>query len=349
MEELAVFRSRELDDGLTREHAQGYVTDEPTAIRLQGSNGACHFLRDKRCTVHDIRPAFCRQFPVQLHALHRIQLNVNLGCRGITDGGDNLAEFGKSIVASIPNKTQEEELARVGERVAWFEEASKEKEVYQEPGRLRAAARGIIPNLADVGGIGKLLAFTNTMPEIGEMPPENILEMVLASEPPDDLELIASQGNYEMLELDNTASLPVYVDEKLRWNTFRAGGGKIHWMMLHEDGKMEPMGAFEMDEVSFMPPNDDARQVFADYAELLNSRDQFLGYSYHVCADMDFEYDLMTVYLGLLATTMLDLWWRASLVGKILGIDKLDGKLALEGIRAYDMDCLDMPTMGEFF
>ena len=43
-----------------------------------------------------------------------------------------------------------------------------------------------------------------------------------------------------------------------------------------------------------MAPDADASSVFNDYAAILNSRDQFLGYACYVCADQDFAYDLMT-------------------------------------------------------
>ena len=104
-----------------------------------------------------------------------------------------------------------------------------------------------------------------------------------------------------------------------------------------------------MEELCLLQPDESALKVFADYARLLNSRDQFLGSAHHVCAENDFQHDLLTVYLGLLGTALLDLWWRAGFVGKVLGMDALDEALALEGIKAFDMDCLDMPTVGVFF
>jgi hypothetical protein len=61
-----------------------------------------------------------------------------------------------------------------------------------------------------------------------------------------------------------------------------------------------------------------------------------------------YRHDLITVYLGVLGTTMLDLWWRASLLGRVENARKIDAKMAMEGIRAFDMDCLDAPTFGAF-
>lgn len=345
--ELEIFEKAGLTDGLTREHIQGYVSDKTTAIKLQGGNGACHFLKERICTIHEIRPAFCRQFPVQVHALHRIQLNANLSCRGIREGSDTtLGKFGSGIIACIPNARLNDELAGVEERLRWFEESCKNGGVYQEAQRLRSVAGMIIPHLAEEGGIGRLLAFANGEPDIGEMPEKEIVRLVLASEPLEDLEEIAREGNLEQLDLED-AALPVYVDEKLRWNAYRSGDNNIYWMNLHEDGTLEPRKDFAIGDIGLLPPEKSALKVFSEYASLLNSRDPFLGYAYHVCAEQNFQYDLATVYLGLLGTTMLDLWWRAGLVGKMLDAEKLNSHLAGESICAFDMGCLGMPTLGE--
>jgi Fe-S-cluster containining protein len=348
VEEVTAFEKAGLTDGLTRENVQGYVSEDPTVIKLQGSNGACHFLKDRSCTIYEQRPRFCRQFPVHVHALHRIQLNANLSCRGIAEGGDTLGKFGSDVISSIPNEGLNNELAGAKERIRWFEERCRDRHVYQETERLRSTVDRITPHLGEERGIGRLLAFANSEPDIGEMPEENIVQLVLASEPPDDLEEIAIGGNLELLDLAD-AALPVYVDEKLRWNTYRSRDGKIHWMSLHEDGTLESRKVFGIEDITLLPPDKGALKVFSEYARLLNSRDPFLGYAFHDCAQQDFQYDLMTVYFGLLATTMLDLWWRSTLVGKMLDVEKLNSHLASEGIIAFDMGCLGMPTLGETF
>jgi Fe-S-cluster containining protein len=348
-EELARFRKYGLTPGLTKEHIQGYVTDQPTAIKLQGGNGACHFLKEKRCTIHDKRPAFCRQFPVHVHALHRIQLNANLSCRGITPGGSTLEDFGNGLMSEISTEMKKATLAETMETIAWFEQNAKKNGVYQSPGRMREVVELLMPHIAEPGCVGRLLAFADSEPEIGSMPADKIVELVLACEPPEDLEEIAKQGNYEQFEIENPAWLPVYLDPDFRLNSFRSANGGIELLELHSDGKLEPLRAFPMEELGLLAPTSEALKIFADYAKLLNSRDQFLGSAYHVCAENDFEHDLLTVYLGMLGTALLDLWWRAGFVGKVLGKNVLDAELAAEGVRAFDMDCLDMPTVGVFF
>ncbi|MBA3045916.1 MAG: YkgJ family cysteine cluster protein [Candidatus Thermoplasmatota archaeon] len=347
MEELARFKKYGLAAGLTHEHIQGHVTDEPTAIKLQGGNGACHFLLDRRCTIHDLRAASCRQFPVHLHALHRIQLNANRSCRGITKGGDSLAEFGDGLLVDIDPAVISGILAETIDAVHSFESNARDSNVYQSPERLREAADALIPFLDNPKGIGKVLAFADSGPELGGMPVEDIVQMVQDSDTPDDLIDMANEGNLEQLDLDNPAWLPIYVDGNFRWRTYRAVSDSIEVMEIRPDGKTVP--EISITGLELAQPNNGARKIFSDYVKLLNTRDPFLGYAYWLCDDQDYEYDLMTVYLGLLATTMLDLWWRSCLIGRIIGKDVLDAELALEGIKAFDMDCLDMPTMGVFF
>jgi len=348
MKELMHFRKAGLEEGLTTEHVQGFVSDEPTAVKMQGGNGACHFLKERRCTVYEKRPKFCRQFPVRIHALHRIQLNANLSCPGLKKGGNSLLELGSGILKSISEKKLDIIMSDVGDRIHWFEDHAKNLGTHRPPDKLRSMGGMIIPLLENVEGIGKVLAFVNSEPDIGTMPPEEILNLIEETHAPDDLEEIAINGNYSLLELDDPAWLPVYVDDELKWNAFRSGEGKVHWMNLEENGTLTMKRSFDLTETGLLSANDEAMKTFGEYGALLNTRDHFLGYAYHVSAIQHFRYDLLTVYLGLLSTTMLDVWWRAGLIARMNGADSLDGKLAGEGIRAYDMTCLALPTMGEF-
>ncbi len=348
-DELARLKKHGLTAGLTREHIQGYTTDQPTAIKLQGGNGACHFLKDRRCTIHEQRPAFCRQFPVHVHALHRIQLNGNLSCRGITLGGNTLLKHGEEILSNISEEMKSQVLDEVEQRLSQFQENAEEADVYQSPEALRETTNALLPHLAEEGGIGRLLAFADSEPVIQEMPSAEIIDMILGCDSADDLQKIASEGNYAQFVLENPAWLPVYVGSDFQWLQYRSEDDHIVFYKLEPDGALEKYKEFPIQDIELMLPDPQTLITFAGYAALLNSRDQFLGYAYQVCDDQEYAYDLMTVYLGLLGTTLLDLWWRSCLIGKLLGKKELDKELAKEGIMAFDMDCLDMPTMGVFF
>ncbi len=343
--ELERFRKNGLVVGLTKQHIQGYYTDRPTAIKLQGGNGACHFLRNRRCVAYDIRPAFCRQFPVHIHALHRLQLNANLSCRGIVRGGKSLEEFGKAVLGDADPRSIAEAMAEAGNSLAAYRKEAGDG--YRTPDELRAYGHAVLPALRSPGGIGKLLAFADS--ESGKVPAKDVAAAVDSAMHPGDLEETALAGNMEQLDLENPAWQPVYVDEKLRWLTYRAAGDSIEVQELAEDGSLAPTMEIPAGEVGLPLPDRGALGVFGEYSGLLNSRDAFLGYAYWLCREAGYEHDLATTYLGAMATTMLDLWWRSCLVGRILGREKLDETLAREGVRAFDMDCLDMPTIGLFF
>jgi hypothetical protein len=68
-------------------------SDGTLGLRMRGN--ACAVLGDDRaCTQYAGRPFACRSFPVQLHALDRLQADLHLGCPGIPLGHDGLARVG---------------------------------------------------------------------------------------------------------------------------------------------------------------------------------------------------------------------------------------------------------------
>jgi len=348
-EELKMFEiDRRLKDALTREHIDGHKTAKPNAIKLQGGCGACYFLKNRLCTIHEIKPHFCRQFPIHVHLLRRIQLSVNLSCRGITEGGQSLKTYGKTLVTSIPEAELNNDLATVRKVVGEFDRMCHEAGVHQSPEKMRAVATKLLPMIAKEGGAGRLLAFADEEPLIGNMQDVEIVRLVRAAEPADDLDQLARESNYEQFDIDDVAKLPVYVDDRFGWNLIQSRNGKINWMALDEDGSLRVQKSLDPKEVALLPTDRDGLAAFADYARVLIARDAFLGSVYNVCNLHKYQHDLMTVYLGVLGTSLLDLWWRASLLGKILNRPRIDRWLALEGVRAYDMDSLDAPTIGAF-
>lgn len=347
-DELEIFKEAGLENRLTNYHVQGQRTDEPTAIKLQGGRGACNFLRGMRCQIHDIRPRPCRHFPVQIHLLRRVQLNANLACPGIEKGGDVLSAFGKDIISNIPQDELKDVFERTLARVRDFDERTLDFSVYQDPGALKELGVQLIDDMKDQDWISRLLAWSNEEPYDIDVKSPDLLSSILTHDTEPDIQVIASEGNYDDMDLDDLSQIPVFVDNDLEWTALRAVKGNLEVMKMEENGSLETLHTIPFDDVKLLPWSKDAHSGFKDYAHLLNNRDPFMGYVYQVCADQDYQFDLATVYFGSMATTMLDLWWRASLVGHLKGAKKLDNVLAREGIRSYDMTCLCMPTIGEF-
>ena len=349
-EELKLFETDEfLRSGLTREHLDGRRSARPNAIKLQGGRGACHFLKNRRCTINELKPKFCRQFPVHVHVLRRIQLNVNLSCRGVREeGGSSMRSYGKTLISSIPETKLYSELEEARKVADEFDERCKNAGIYQSPERTRAVAARLLPLFEEHDGIAKLLAFADREPEIGDLPDEEIMAEIAATPPAPDTDAIVRESNYEMFNVDDLSRLPVYVDEELRWTVFHSRDGKIQVEILEEDGTLRPVKSIETDDVTLLHRTEDARKLFSKYAELLISRDPFFGNVSSVCDLHGYKHDFLTVYIGVLATTLLDLWWRASLITSLREKRKIDANLAREGIIAFDMDCLDAPTIGAF-
>jgi len=348
-EELKIFEMDEyLRNGLTREHVDGRRTAKPNAIKLQGDHGACHFLRKRLCTINEIKPHFCRQFPVHIHVMRRVQLNVNLSCRGVTNGGDSLKTYAKSLISAISENRLANELDEARKIVIEFDQRCKNAGVYQTSERMKSVATKLLPLIEKEDGVAKLLAFADKQPEIGDSEEDRIVALIETTAPAKDIDTLARDSNYDMFNIDDLAKLPVYVDENLRWIVFRSIDGRIKTDVLEEDGTLAPLMTLDIKDLSLLKKDEDARHVFGEYAKLILSRDPLFGNVATVCDLHEYRHDLMTVYLGVLGTTMLDLWWRASLVARLKGKKAIDGKIATEGIRAFDMDFLDAPTIGSF-
>ncbi len=361
-DELAVFRKAGLEEGLTNYHVQGgQKTDEPTAIKLQGGRGACHFLKDLRCQIHDVRPRPCRQFPVQIHLLRRVQINANLACPGIFDntpsrgtmafsgkGGESLLAFGKYTVSKIPQDEMEDIFEQAVDIVKEFDELTLDFSVYQDPGALKEAGNDLINGMKGSDWIARTLAWSNEESIGIDLKDETFARDVLSHVPEPDIQEIANEGNNDLLDQDDLAQIPVFVDEDMNWVALRSKKNMIDVMKMEEDGSLETTHEVPMDNIKLMDWTGDGTEVFQNYAKLLNDRDPFMGYVYQVCADQDFQFDLATVYIGTMATTMLDLWWRASLLGLVKGESSIDQNLAKAGIKAFDMTSLGAPSIGLF-
>lgn len=349
-DELKVFETDEyLRSGLTREHIDGRRSARPNAIKLQGNRGACYFLKNRRCTINEIKPKFCRQFPVHVHVLRRIQLNVNLSCRGVKEGSNaSMKSYGKALISSIPEARLMLELEEARKVADEFDERCRNAGVYQSPERTRSVATKLLPIIEQADGIAKLLAFADREPEIGNMPEEDIVAKLYATPPAADCDSLARESNYEIFNVDDFSRLPVYVDESLRWIVFRSESGRINVDSLSEDGTLNHLTSIESESVSLLRRTEDARRIFARYAALQISRDPFLGNAASVCDHHEYKHDFLTVFIGVLGTALLDLWWRTSLIAILKNKKDIDAELAREGVIAFDMDHLDAPTIGAF-
>ncbi|HEX9907266.1 MAG TPA: hypothetical protein VGB78_02220, partial [Thermoplasmata archaeon] len=142
--------------------------------------------------------------------------------------------------------------------------------------------------------------------------------------------------------------LPIYIDEKLAWRLFELKGDRIIGYLLGEDGSTKEFARIDPNDVELIPMDARGRAQLTDYVKTINSRDCFLGHAAYLCDTDDYEFNFAQVYLGAVANNALDLWWRASFLAALDGRELLGEKEIRNGIVFFDMDLLDLPTIGAF-
>ena len=91
-----------------------------TALALKNKEGPCIFLApNRRCTIYNNRPHYCRQFPFHLYSGDRIQVELDLSCRGVWGKtGEDALVVGANMVSDHIDELREY--------------LAQSKEVYQE-------------------------------------------------------------------------------------------------------------------------------------------------------------------------------------------------------------------------
>jgi len=179
--------------------------------------------------------------------------------------------------------------------------------------------------------------------DLGRCPTDLALDHARAEE----LRQAAMEVSLESLASEDPLSSPVYCDPQGRWNVFISSDGELDMYQLLEDGGMERKRGLDPKRVSLLAPVGPSARMFIDYLRTLNRRDSILGYAYYLLDDYGYDDEMSNVYYGVLASSGLDLLWRASLIAHLNG-GRLDQEGMREGIIFYDMDRLDAPTIGAF-
>jgi Fe-S-cluster containining protein len=314
------------------------------ALALKGGEGPCTFLSpNRRCQIYSDRPHYCRQFPFHLYVGTRVQVELDLSCRGVWYGGreDALVAGGKMVADNrdVLVRTLQESREVYRE----FEANCVDAGIYRQPEALRRNVSGRIGELADVQYLAKVLDLSSEDDEMENMPsplknPEYERK---------ELEESARETGLESLSAENVFSAPVYCDPAGRWNLLLAKNGRVEWSVMNDDGRLNPMRTIDPRQVPLLAPEGDGAEVFRSYIGTLNRRDSMLGYACFLVDDYGYEDNLANTYYGAMAAAALDLLWRSSLIAHMRG-GRLDRQGMIEGIVAYDMDRLDAPAIGAF-
>ncbi|MCL1983812.1 MAG: YkgJ family cysteine cluster protein [Methanomassiliicoccaceae archaeon] len=311
------------------------------AIALKKGRGSCVFLNDeRRCTVYQNRPTYCRQFPFHFHVSDRIKVELDMSCRG--------AWYGKGNDAISEAK----ELADNGEvrlRTALKEATSvyneffancREAGVIADRTELRSSVSRNIDDLTDIAYIAKVMDASLEEPSVSlsEITAETHFDR-------DELNEAAREAALGSMSSSDPLSVPVYCDGEWNWNLFMASGKKIEWNLLDNDGDLHFKGSADPESITLPDIGGPDKNVLRDYISILNQRDSMMGSVFYTMDSLNYEDDMSNVYYGSLSVAIIDVMWRSAMLDRFMGTK---GNMMREAIIFYDMDRLDAPTIGAF-
>jgi len=315
------------------------------ALALKKGQGSCAFLNKGRCEVYAHRPHFCQQFPFHIHVGSRVQVELDLSCRGVwLDQGEEAMTEGLRLVQSNEadiRRTLKESVPVYREFNLNCMEAGLEVDV----GKARSQISARLDELTDLRLIASLLEAS--VEEDSLSIPSLKAKPLLDGSTMRDLSQAALEMVTDSLAADELFQAPVYCAPDGSWNLFRVIGQKVEWHVMSEEGDVRKAGELPVRDIKLRQPEGRDRQVLRDYLKILNNRDSFMGYAFYLMDEYDYEDPWPNVYGGVLSTSVLDLLWRCSLIEAFFPGGE-DGERMKEGIIFYDMDRLDAPTLGAF-
>lgn len=336
----------ELKKGITRQSIVGTKTKN-YSLKLKEGRGSCYFLSNRRCTIYNKRPYYCRMFPFHVHVGTRPQVVGNLSCRGFNRKGRGVpaVEAAQEALDDAKEQGLEKALKKIKKKYKNFQQFYIEPEDV-DLDELKAIQAKAVENLGFELYVQSLMAITSMDDEDLDMAKmKTILSDGLKAPGVKDAAL---QGALDTFGSEELTKLPVWADEEFNWTVCRIVDGQVEQCHMGDDGGLKIVNKIPLAEVELLKLDDGGNAVLTDYAKTLIGRDLLEGYCAYLLDYMQEDDSFLIVYLGALGTLLLDLWWRASLLAGFDGSTTIDHDLALHGIRAYDMDLLDLPSLGGF-
>ena len=346
-EEEAEFRSLpELAEAIADKHISPDVRG--VGLKLKGGHGACHFLEKRRCRIYEQRPHFCNMFPVNIFLGWRMQVNVNMSCRGIGMPGQGLRSLAEESLGDYSPEWLAAELATAKDVFAGFVKNTRAMAVSQSFSSVRSASKAVEDELTDRTGLSRIMTYAEFGRTRQNAGARDIARAVRRTEPEADVEERALADGIELFDLPDLSLLPIYIDEGLNWRIHRLVGKEVVGYLLSEDGGTEEFSRVDPGEVEMLPISHQGRSAMKRYLGIVNARDCFLGHAAYLCDADGYEFNFAQAYLGALANNAIDLWWRASFLAHTGGKMEIGPREIREGIVFFDMDLLDLPTIGAF-
>lgn len=313
-----------------------------TALALKKGRGSCVFLNGRRCSVYQHRPTYCRQFPYHLYASDRLQVELDLSCRGAWTGkGASALDEARMLVSSAEGRIAEA-LEQSKAVYSEFYANCREAGVMADPSGLRMSVSENLGMFSDLSYLGKIMDMSQIEPimSVRGIQPDRQPDMKGLTE-------VGMEAAMESMSSEDPLSVPVYCDPQWNWNMFMAVDGTIEWMVMDDEGELHHKAFVDVDAVELRVPDQSGEAVLRDYISVLNGRDSFMGSVFCTMDENGYEDDMTNSYYGCLSVTVMDLMWRMSLLDHFMGTGcGADGMR--EAIMFFDMDRLDAPAIGAF-
>ena len=277
-----------------------------------------------------------------------MQVNANLSCRGIGLPGVDLEGVARALLDGHGRERLTREVASASEVFTQFVRNSRDAGVAQSFSSAREAAERLQDELTDPIGLSRVMTFAEGANLRQNSGAPDIVRRVRQTEAEADIYERALMDGVELFDLPDLSLLPVYIDQELRWRIFRLVGREIVGYDLREDGRTTEISRTEPSSVDLVPMNEGGRTSMREYLKVINGRDCFLGHGAYLCDLEGYEFNFAQAYLGAAANNMIDLWWRSSLLAMQSGKDEIGPPEVREGTVFFDMDLLDLPTIGAF-
>lgn len=313
------------------------------ALSLKKERGSCSLLQDRRCSVYENRPHFCRMFPFHFHVGERLSAELNLSCRMVWDRG-GIPAVDEAMRLVDENTWRITETLKQSRQVYdEFRSNCETAGVWAEPEDLRAQLRAHLHRFADLSFLGQLMLMSYDDPELDlQSIDDKDYEYDV-----EEMEEAAREAALTSLDSSDPINVPVYCAPDWSWNIYMSTSNGVEWKLLDDEGDFHHRGFVNVEQVGLLPLTPDGEEELLRYISVLNERDSIMGNAYHLVDMYGYIDHLSNVYFGMLAVTVIDLLWRASLLSHFHGIS-MDRRGMREAIIFYDMDRLDAPTIGAF-
>ncbi|NJD77663.1 MAG: YkgJ family cysteine cluster protein [Candidatus Methanoperedens sp.] len=214
----------------------------------KGDIGSCIFLEGKKCKIYDIRPRICREFPIYISFNWRIQLDVNMSCRGLWQGEKNrdVYSMGTELLSTLPINLKRENLYKFGKV---YSNLLKDFNDYIPPLKLRE----------------KLLEYIKNMNIELSQDYENAKEHLKIH-----------------LDREKFFDLPSYVTKDLRWDFFKFKTDSIQRIQMNEKGDLGIIKSIDFSEIVIRSISPNAQNLIRDYLKRVVERDKFICHQYFI-------------------------------------------------------------------